>query len=59
MDAAVTAETVQRHLAPAYQIRNPPLFDWMYFFVQVIFGDGILAHSVLRYTLIAAAGVLY
>ena len=59
MDAAVTAETVQRHLAPAYQIRNPPLFDWMYFFVQTVFGDGILAHSVLRYTLIAAAGILY
>jgi len=59
MDAAVTAETVQRHLAPAYQIRNPPLFDWMYYFVQAAFGDRILAHTVLRYTLIAAIGILY
>lgn len=59
MDAAVTAETVQRHLAPAYQIRNPPLFDWMYYLVQTAFGDGILAHTVLRYMLIAAIGILH
>lgn len=59
MDTAVTTETVQRHLAPAYQIRNPPLFDWMFYFVRKVFGDGILAHSVLRYSLIAAVGVLY
>lgn len=59
MDAAVTAETVQRQLAPAYQIRNPPLFDWMYFMVQAGFGDSILSHSVLRYTLITAIGLLH
>lgn len=59
MDAAVTAETVQRQLAPAYQIRNPPLFDWMYFVVRSGFGDGILSHSVLRYALIAAIGLLH
>lgn len=59
MDAAVTAETVQRHLAPAYQIRNPPLFDWMYYFVWAVFGDSILSHTLLRYGLIAAIGMLY
>jgi len=59
IDAAVTAETVQRQLAPAYQIRNPPLFDWMYFIVRAGFGDGILSHSVLRYVLIAAIGLLH
>jgi 4-amino-4-deoxy-L-arabinose transferase-like glycosyltransferase len=59
LDAAVTAETVQRHLAPAYQIRNPPLFDWMYYVVQAWLGDGILGHSLLRYTLVAAIGILY
>jgi 4-amino-4-deoxy-L-arabinose transferase-like glycosyltransferase len=59
MDTAVTAETVQRQLAPAYQVRNPPLFDWMYFVVQAGFGDAILSHSLLRYSLIAAIGILH
>ena len=30
LDSAVTVENVQRHLAGGYQLRNPPLFDWMY-----------------------------
>lgn len=59
MDMAVTAEAVQRHLAPAYQIRNPPLFEWMYYVVQAAFGDDIVAHTILRYTLIAAIGLLH
>lgn len=59
LDSAVTVENVQRHLAGGYQLRNPPLFDWLYFFASQIFGEGILAHTVLRYLFFTAIGVLH
>jgi 4-amino-4-deoxy-L-arabinose transferase-like glycosyltransferase len=58
LDDAVSAELMQRHLAPAYQIRNPPAFEWMLWLVQQVFGPGLLSFVVLRYALIAAFGVL-
>ncbi len=58
LDDAVSAELMQRHLAPAYQIRNPPAFEWMLWLVQQVFGSGLLSFVVLRYILIAAFGVL-
>jgi 4-amino-4-deoxy-L-arabinose transferase-like glycosyltransferase len=59
LDSAVTVENVQRHLAGGYQLRNPPLFDWMYYFAQSAIGDGILAHTILRYVFFAAIGILH
>ena len=58
-DPAVTLENVQRHFSVGYQIRNPPLFDWLYYVSQTVFSEGIVAHTVLRYTLISAIGILY
>jgi hypothetical protein len=58
LDDAVSAEVMQHHLAPAYQIRNPPAFEWMLWLVQQVFGSGLLSFVVLRYGLIAAFGVL-
>jgi hypothetical protein len=59
LDSAVTVENVQRHLAGGYQLRNPPLFDWLYYFASQVFGEGILAHTVLRYVFFPAIGVLH
>jgi hypothetical protein len=59
LDTAGTVENVQRHLAGGYQLRNPPLFDWMYYFAQTIFDEGIVAHTVLRYVFFAAIGLFY
>jgi hypothetical protein len=59
LDSAVTVENVQRHLSGGYQLRNPPLFDWMYYFTQAVLGGGILAHTLLRYFLFAPIGILH
>ncbi len=59
LDSAVTVENVQRHLAGGYQLRNPPLFDWMYYFAQSVLGEGILPHTLLRYVFFAAIGILH
>lgn len=59
LDTAAVVENVQRTFALGYQIRNPPLFDWMYFVAQEVLGDGNGAHSFLRYSLIFAIGVLH
>jgi hypothetical protein len=59
LDSAVTVENVQRHLAGGYQLRNPPLFDWLYYFASQVFGEGILAHTVLRYVFFSAIGILH
>ncbi len=59
LDSAVTVENVQRHLSGGYQLRNPPLYDWLYYFASRIFGEGILAHTVLRYLFFSAIGVLH
>jgi hypothetical protein len=59
LDSAVTVENVQRHFSGGYQLRNPPLFDWLYYFTQFVLGEGILAHTVLRYVFFTAIGVLH
>jgi len=56
---ALTAELLQRHLAGGYQLRNPPLYEWLLWAVQRLTGPGPLSYLVLRYGLIAAAGVLF
>ena len=56
---AEEAELMQRHLAGGYQLRDPPLYEWMLWTVQQIVGSGPLSYLILRYALIAAIGVLF
>ena len=54
---ALAVELLQRHLAGGYQVRNPPLYEWLLWSVQQISGPGPLSYLVLRYALIAATGI--
>jgi hypothetical protein len=56
---ALAAELLQGHLAGGYQLRNPPLYEWLLWGVQQVFGPGPLSHLVPRYSLIAATGILF
>jgi hypothetical protein len=56
---ALSAEMLQGHLAGGYQLRNPPLYEWLLWGIQQIAGPGPLSYLVLRYALIAAAGILF
>jgi 4-amino-4-deoxy-L-arabinose transferase-like glycosyltransferase len=56
---AEEAELMQRHLAGGYQLRDPPLYEWMLWATQQLIGSGPLSYLVLRYALIAAIGVLF
>src|SRR5262245_52214979 len=56
---ALAAELLQGHLAGGYQLRNPPLYEWLLWTAQQVFGAGPLSYLVLRYTLIALTGILF
>jgi hypothetical protein len=56
---ALTAELLQGHLAGGYQLRNPPLYEWLLWGIQQLVGPGQLSYLVLRYALIAATGLLF
>ena len=56
---ALAAELLQSHLAGGYQVRNPPLYEWLLWSVQQITGPGPLSYLLLRYALIAATGILF
>ena len=56
---ALAAEILQGHLAGGYQLRNPPLYEWLLWGVQQLAGPGPLSYLVLRYSLIAAASILF
>jgi 4-amino-4-deoxy-L-arabinose transferase-like glycosyltransferase len=56
---ALAAELLQTHLAGGYQIRNPPLYEWLLWSVQQLAGPGPLSYLLLRYGLIAATGILF
>lgn len=56
---ALEAEMLQGHLAGGYQLRNPPLYEWLLWGVQQVAGPGPLSYLVLRYALIAATGILF
>ena len=56
---ALAAELLQGHFAGGYQVRNPPLYEWLLWSVQQISGPGPLSYLVLRYALIAATGLLF
>ena len=56
---ALAAELLQGHLAGGYQLRNPPLYEWLLWSVQQFAGPGPLSYLILRYSLIAATGILF
>jgi 4-amino-4-deoxy-L-arabinose transferase-like glycosyltransferase len=56
---ALSAELLQGHLAGGYQLRNPPLYEWLLWTVQQVFGSGPLSYLMLRYALIASIGILF
>jgi 4-amino-4-deoxy-L-arabinose transferase-like glycosyltransferase len=56
---ALAAELLQGHLAGGYQLRNPPLYEWLLWMVQQVVGPGPLSYLILRYTLIATTGILF
>jgi 4-amino-4-deoxy-L-arabinose transferase-like glycosyltransferase len=56
---ALAAELLQGHLAGGYQLRNPPLYEWLLWTVQQLVGPGPLSYLILRYALIATTGILF
>jgi 4-amino-4-deoxy-L-arabinose transferase-like glycosyltransferase len=56
---ALAAELLQGHLAGGYQVRNPPLYEWLLWGIQQLVGPGSLSYLILRYALIAATGLLF
>jgi Dolichyl-phosphate-mannose-protein mannosyltransferase len=56
---ALSAELLQGHLAGGYQLRNPPLYEWLLFGFQQVFGSGPLSYLALRYSLMATIGILF
>ncbi len=56
---ALAAELLQGHLSGGYQLRNPPLYEWLLWGVQQLAGPGPLSYLILRYCLIAATGILF
>jgi hypothetical protein len=56
---ALAAELLQGHLAGGYQLRNPPLYEWLLWAMQDLVGSGPLSYLMLRYALIAATGILF
>ena len=56
---AQEAEILQSQLAAGYQLRNPPLYDWLLWGVQQLVGSGHGSYLVVRYALIAATGILF
>ncbi len=56
LDDSRASELVQT-LSPGYQVRQPPLYEWLLWFSQQLLGTGIESHLLVRYSLIAALGV--
>lgn len=56
LDDSRASELVQ-NLAPGYQVRQPPLYEWLLWCSQQLLGTGLQSHQLVRYSLIAALGV--
>jgi hypothetical protein len=56
LDDSRASELVQT-LSLGYQLRQPPLYEWLLWFSQRLFGSGIESHLVVRYMLIALLGI--
>jgi hypothetical protein len=51
------ANELTQNLAFGYQIRQPPLYEWILWTAQQVLGTGIESHLFVRYSLIALIGV--
>jgi len=56
LDDARASEVVQ-NFALGYQVRQPPLYEWLLWGLQQLFGVGAASLFLLRYLLIAAIGL--
>jgi 4-amino-4-deoxy-L-arabinose transferase-like glycosyltransferase len=56
LDDSRASEVVQG-FALGYQERQPPLYEWLLWCVQRVFGPQIESHLIVRYALIAAIGL--
>ena len=56
---ALAAELLQGHLAGGYQLRNPPLYEWLLWGVAAARRLRPALLLILRYALIAATGILF
>jgi hypothetical protein len=56
LDDSRASELVQT-LSLGYQLRQPPLYEWLLWFSQQAFGRGIESHLVVRYSLIVLLGI--
>ncbi|WP_181707604.1 glycosyltransferase family 39 protein [Chthonobacter rhizosphaerae] len=55
---ANSVDTMQGVLAAAYQVNNPPSYEWMLYAVQQVAGEGPMSHLILRYMLMGLLGVI-
>lgn len=51
------ANELTQNFALGYQVRQPPLYEWILWSVQQVLGPGLESHLVVRYSLIALIGV--
>lgn len=51
------ASELAQTLSPGYQVRQPPLYEWLLWGSQQLLGAGIESHLLVRYSLIAALGI--
>jgi hypothetical protein len=51
------ASELTQNFSLGYQIRQPPLYEWILWSVQQVLGSGISSHLVVRYSLIALLGI--
>jgi hypothetical protein len=51
------ASELTQELALGYQLRQPPLYEWLLWCAQQVFGAGIESHLFLRYSLIGLLGL--
>ena len=56
---AAEAEMLQNHLAAGYELRNPPLYDWLLWGVQQLGASGLNSYLIVRYGLISCTGILF
>lgn len=51
------ASELAQTLSLGYQVRQPPLYEWVIWSVQQAAGTGIASHLIVRYALIALIGI--
>lgn len=51
------ANELTQNFALGYQVRQPPLYEWILWCVQQVLGPGVGSHLFVRYSLIGLLGV--